>query len=513
MTAFELGAALNALTPRRLHRHSWLFITINLVIGNVIPLALGLWQQFRDPTATSIILILAALLIVLPLVHALSYRLHISGEDIVIYSGRLFKSVRHVPLANLHNVNLRRNVLHRWLAVAEVRLETAGSGGESEAVLRVLSLEDAQHLQRYLLSQQQSQSSPHHSALAQTEAQIPHTGDNLLPLPHGELIRLGLSTNQGLGISAFIFYVFIEFQDYDRMVAWIGGRLFDSLWLTEILSRWWIMALLALFVLWILNKLSAILFVYLGYSHFTLLDSGGERIQQQRGLLTQHSSHIRKTRIQVWRIQQNPSLRLFKRYRISIDTAVMDGGKGGERGISLLVPIAEQETIQSLLRHWQLPYFTQVQRLAARAWRRIFITYVFKSSLYCGILALGLVGFSEKIPVQSAAWLWLALIPLQLIAAVRRAAFAGWHCEKGYFFYRDGWLWRHWHIIALKNIHAIALQHNYFDRRYRMASLILDSMGCSALNRPFAIRYLPQETAKILAKLLWQRQIKQSAKR
>lgn len=500
MTAFELGQALNVLSPRRLHRYSWLFITLDLIIGNVIPLGIGLWQQFHSPTATSVILLIALAFIIFRLLHQLSYRLHISGEDIIIYSGIFAKNVRHVPLANLHNVNLRRNLLHRYLKVAEVRLETAGSGGQSEALLRVLSIEEAEHIQAYLLSQQQNSSN--------TAATQPlTTSDNLLPLSRGELIRLGLSSGQGLGISAFLLYIFFEFQDHSRLMAWIAQHLFDSAWLAAMLQQWWVLAALFLIAAWLLGKISAIVATFLGYSRFALFDSGGERIQQNRGLLTQHTSHIRKTRIQVWRVQQNPTLRFFKRYRIVIDTAVMNAANGAERGISLLVPLAEYDKLQALLTHWRLPFFSHIQPLAQGAWRRMWIGYLLQSGGFCLALAAAIAAFAENIPPQAALWLWLALLPVQLIAALRRAAFAGWQCEGGYFFYRDGWLWRRWHIIALNNLQILALQHNFFDRRTQMASLILDSMGSNAFNRPFYIRYLPVKTARALAKVLHRRQI------
>lgn len=491
MNTLELAHAINAHTPRRLHHHSWLFIALNLILSTAtsIPLWIGIWRQLRHPTliGISIILLCTLVLIAYTLLNYHFYRLQIKDEDLIIHSGIFFKKIRHIPLTNLHNINLRRNPLHRCLNVAEVRLETAGSGGQSEALLRVLSIKDAEHLQHYHLQQQST------------------AANNLLPLTHSELIRLALSSGQGLGIAALLLYVFFEYQDYDHIAALMAKYLFNSDWLATFLQHWWGMSILLLLALWLLSKLSSLIATYLSYSHFTLLDDG-KRLQQQRGSLIQHQRQIRKKRIQVWRIQQNPLMRLFQRKRLVIDTAVLNTHQHSERGISLLIPIADQPTLDRLLNHWGVPQFDNTHPLAKGAWRRIWIGYLLKSAILCLLLAIIVSFISNKIPPQTAAWLWLALLPLQALAAKRRAAFAGWQIQHNHLLYQDGWLWRHWHIMPLAHQHTLSIRHNPFDRRHQMATLIIDSMGSTAYNRPFQIHYLPVKTAKALVNILHQQQ-------
>ncbi len=66
-----------------------------------------------------------------------SFRLRYEGTELVISSGILFRNERHVPYARIQNLDAVRNVAHRLLGVAEVRVETGG-GQTPEATISVL---------------------------------------------------------------------------------------------------------------------------------------------------------------------------------------------------------------------------------------------------------------------------------------------------------------------------------------------------------------------------------------
>jgi len=67
----------------------------------------------------------------------LSFRLHYEGTELVIRSGIIFRNERHVPYLRIQNLDAVRNVAHRLLGVAEVRIETGG-GQAPEATISVL---------------------------------------------------------------------------------------------------------------------------------------------------------------------------------------------------------------------------------------------------------------------------------------------------------------------------------------------------------------------------------------
>ena len=67
----------------------------------------------------------------------LSFRLRYEGTELVIRSGLIFRNERHVPYARIQNLDAVRNLAHRLLGVAEVRVETGG-GQAPEATISVL---------------------------------------------------------------------------------------------------------------------------------------------------------------------------------------------------------------------------------------------------------------------------------------------------------------------------------------------------------------------------------------
>ncbi len=74
---------------------------------------------------------------IVALVRYFTFRLRYEGTELVIRSGILFRNERHVPYARIQNLDAVRNVVHRLLGVAVVRVETGG-GQAPEATISVL---------------------------------------------------------------------------------------------------------------------------------------------------------------------------------------------------------------------------------------------------------------------------------------------------------------------------------------------------------------------------------------
>lgn len=95
-------------------------------------------------------LIAVGALVVASLAEYFTYRYTLQGDGIRIRSGWLHRSLREIPFARIHNVNLHQSKpLHR-LFVAEVRLEAAG-GIKPEAQMRVLRMDQALALEALLV--------------------------------------------------------------------------------------------------------------------------------------------------------------------------------------------------------------------------------------------------------------------------------------------------------------------------------------------------------------------------
>ncbi|MBV7433744.1 PH domain-containing protein [Cardiobacteriaceae bacterium TAE3-ERU3] len=424
----DLATVLGAHDMRRLHRHSWLFILTGLVIQWIFPISIALWSQFHNVQTLWVVVAIGLFIVLGSVLHFLTYRFCIHDGDVVIHYGILFRMTRYVPLHKVHNVTLHRTLLHRWLGVAEVRLESAGNGKRSEALLRVLSLDDARAFER-LIEQY------HHADERAQES------DNLLPLSHMEVLRYGLISNAGLAWGGFLTLLMVMLgvddwlsNDMPKMV--VEGELWHQA------SFWWLSALVVVATIVLLGKFSTILAAFLGHSHFYLSDSDSH-ITQRRGLLTKVESHVPREKIQCWRIVQNPFHRWLRRYALHIDTAVtaVKLKNGGSRGIRELVPLADVETMGELLKRWTHtnPLERAINPLHPKADRRIFIRYSLLWLVMLASLAFLWWLFQGEhegsvIYYWTLFGLWLALLPLNYFAACRRVAFAGWQLE------RDGWL-------------------------------------------------------------------------
>ena len=140
----------------RLHPLSWLFVLLAQLKQFILPLLVLLFAGRGDRNDLWG-LIAVGVLVALSLAEYFTYRYRLRGDAIVVRSGWLHRSVREIPYARIHNVNLHQSLLHRLFGVAEVRLESAG-GIKPEAQMRVLRLDQAEALEA--LVRQRGQSTP-----------------------------------------------------------------------------------------------------------------------------------------------------------------------------------------------------------------------------------------------------------------------------------------------------------------------------------------------------------------
>ncbi|WP_460775604.1 PH domain-containing protein [Microbacterium sp. GXF7504] len=118
------------------------------------------WEQPRDPVdwvlandlsvvAASAVLAVIALLV---LGFTLAWRFHtfrITGDDVEVRSGVLFRSHRRAPLDRVQGVNLTRPFVARFLGLA--KLEVLGAGTSGNVKLEYLRLHDAETVRADIL--------------------------------------------------------------------------------------------------------------------------------------------------------------------------------------------------------------------------------------------------------------------------------------------------------------------------------------------------------------------------
>ena len=502
--ADALAQALDAAQERRLHPSSFLFLAgaqawavlAGFLLPTVINMALdGSLKKLSGAAARRRLFVPALLLTgifsLLPLagiLHFLTYRFSIRGSDIVIRSGILVKQTRHIPLDKIHNVTLRRNLLHRILGVAEVRLESGGTGEQSEALLRVLSLADAQACVRILQPNGAAFRQPGHDVMP---------SENLLPLGWRERVRYGVIGGTGLGLGGAAGVLF--FQVFDGQ-AWLAAHLphwADAFSGSRIGGYTVFYTAAGLLVSALFGKLSAALAAQINWGNFTLSFADG-RITQTRGRLTRIRSSLPAARIQAWHIVQSPTARLFGCCSVLIDTVMRPDRN--ETAVRTLLPAANARTVRRLVRLiGGADTEPQWQPVHPKAWRRYFVRYQIYTAL-CLAAALLLLRLTARLPENTAfaaAFCWLAALPTTLAAAAACARNSAWALDaEGFLHWKSGAIVRRHSIARAADIQSLSLLHSPFDRRNGMNDLLADTRGA---NPPIRLRYLDENSAKQLA--------------
>ena len=474
----------------RLHPLSWLFVLIAQMKQFILPLIVLLFAGRGDRNDLWG-LIAVGVLVVASLAEYFTYRYRLRGDGISIRSGWLHRSLREIPFARIHNVNLHQSVLHRMFGVAEVRLEAAG-GIKPEAQMRVLRLDQALALEA--LVRQRGHAQP-----AAADADVQPSAP-LLTLSTGELVRLGLISNRGMLVVAAAFGAFAQTGDDifgvlvkrwgKAVTGWLtdfaGAHAHDDPLVIGLGAATLVLAALALV------RLLSVLLAILQFHGFVLREDDG-RISVERGLLARSRSSAKRRRIQAWSLREGVLHRWFDRRSLRVDTATGQRGAQEQHTLKDIVPIATPRRCDELIHHF-LPDAgwgaLDWQPLHRHAWLRIAVPGLLLVLVACGFLCW-----------RFDAWglLALALLPLQLWRARRIAGACGFASNGRIVAWRTGWLSKTWNFAEVGKLQAARLSQSPLDRRLGMASLLLDTAGASPFGAPLHLRHLPLEVAEVLS--------------
>ena len=472
----------------RLHPLSWLFVLLAQLKQFILPLLVLLFAGRGDRNDLWGLLAMAGL-VVASLAEYFTYRYLLRSDGIRIRSGWLHRSLREIPFARIHNVNLHQSLLHRMFGVAEVRLESAG-GTKPEAQMRVLRLDQALALEALV----RRRGNPGVAA-GEADAAPP-----LLALSTGELVRLGLISNRGMLVvaAAFgalaqtgedVFGVLVERWGrllFGRVSEFMGEHAHDS---TLGIG---LAAVSLVVVALVLVRLLSVLLAILQFHGFTLREDDG-RLSVERGLLARSRSSARRRQIQAWSLREGVLHRWFRRRSLRVDTAAGQRGAQEQHTLKDIAPIASPGHCDALIRHF-LPDAgwdaLDWQPLHRGAWLRIAMPglLLVLVAVVAGCWRFGGIGL-----------LGLLLLPLQLWRARRIAAACGYADNGRLVAWRTGWLAKTWNFAEVDKVQALRLAQSPLDRRLGMASLLLDTAGASPFGAPLHLHHLPLAAAQALS--------------
>jgi putative membrane protein len=486
----------------RLHWSSLFFDIISHSRNYLIPAVIALFSAAKGNSYGVIfagLFFFPSLAVSLFRYFTFKYRVH--NRQLVVEQGLIFRRVRTVPVERIQNIDLVQNVLHRLFGVGEVRVETA-SGGEPEAVLRVLTLQQVEQLRNEIFGNRSEinvhpipdfesggaelrpagscePGSNHASDIAvdrQTStvrSSAPSQVINLVEMKLTWLVLAGLASNRGMIMVGIGFGLLYQTDMMDQIdLQWIQGLIPANLDRAAFVGLG-LAGLLALMVLLRILGVGWYLLRFFGYR----LTSRGDDLQISCGLLTKVSATVPRKRIQLISIHQNLILKWMGLTSLRIETA---GGTSDQEDASKSVsrrwflPVVPESELASLLFHLRpdfdwLPKENHWIKVAPRAFAR-----KSRKLLIISIL-VGVAGYYVLPP-----WGWLLgliALPLLLIRTYLDLKSIGYaRLEQGVVF-KSGFFDRKTSYTFLDKLQTLRVDQSPFDKRWKMASLTIDTAG------------------------------------
>lgn len=483
---------------RRLHPLTLVFSAFGIARGMLWPAVAGGFG-FGEGELDRILPIVLAVLAIPALLGAAAkyalYRWRVDADELLLRSGVLNRQNRVIPLARVQNVEVRQSLLQRVLRVAELRVETAGTGLQAEAVLSVLGVGEAQSLRTDLLARRRAQ-----AAAVAVDAGV-DAGDAVQPMERpaveplarlttADLLLAGATANEA-GVIAAAAAGLLQFTDE------LPGDLFERL-IRDAVERtegaYVVVGAAAVLLLMLVGWMISIAGSLVRYHDFTLVVDGGE-MRKRYGLLTVHEASVPLQRVQAIRLEETFLRRWLGLASLMIETA---GGSPGQRGgAEAFVPIARRRDVGRLVRgifadaqvddaHFQ-PVHPKAER---RLRRRYLITFL--------LLVWAPIWVARWFDVQPAGMLapYVAiLLPLPWLMARWQYASRGWALPPGYVLARSGVLNRVTWIVPDRKLQTMHVLDTPFQRRLGLSTLVVDT---AAGGKQAAVVDLAHSTARRL---------------
>lgn len=402
------------------------------------------------------------------------FEYELTSDTFDIHSGVIARRSREIPYRRVQNVDISRTLVQRAMGVAELRIETAG-GTSSEAHLRYVGYDEAKRLQDELRERTAGERAP--------ETDEPTPADDR----RGELLyRI---TGRDLGVLAVASFD-LRVASFLAVILSIGAptMIIDLVLLLPIDPVVVVVAaaLVVVIASAVLSGSSAIINNY----GFTLTRVGDE-LRYERGMLQRYDGSIPLDKVQTLVIHEN----LFKRWlayaSLTVETAGYGPSQQGNESAKA-VPISRTETVRSIAREIEPFEDVTFTRPAPQARIRYTVQY-----LALATVALGASYAAFSFTTFEFAWWVIAVgLPLAPAAAHLKWVHRGVAVTDEYVLTRTGFWNRRTHVVPHYRIQTIAESQTVLQRRWRIATLVVDTAGSSGIVGGDPIAYdLAQELA------------------
>jgi putative membrane protein len=502
--------------PAFLHPSSIFFEVVSHVRKYLIPAVFAVYSAASGGifgSGLAVVVFGGALVATLVRYFTLRYRIH--ENDFIVTEGLLFRRVRSVPIRRIQNVDLVQNIVHRMFGVAEVRIETA-SGTEPEAILRVLTRRQIEELRAAIVGGANMLPILAHQALGVDDGDSTIAGPTVPEIATIKIIHrislkqlalAGLASNRGtvfLGVLAGLYFQSQyswdptsnsqgKYREWFRINSEAIGNLLPKF---DTPGGYALTVSLGLLVLFSCLRLFGIAWYILRFYDHQLTRQANE-LRISCGLFTKLSATIPRKRIQFISVHRSLLMRWMKLASIRIETAG-GGGKQGEDAAATVsrrwfLPVVAEEDVNRLLAElrpgmqWDDAQVTwhAVSPLTGRRLTRFALLFSILLSLIGGI----------AIPPWGAS-VGLVSFPILAFRAHKKSRSMRFSRNTWGVAYRSGLLTRKLSFAFYDRIQTVHWKQSPFDRRWKMASLFIDTAAAGPAGHLIDVVYLDAEFAR-----------------
>lgn len=440
--------------PKKLHPISAVLNALKQLKEMIIPLLAFVVFGSRGSIGGNIFLFAGIASILLVLAYGVlswfRYTYRIEENELRIEYGIIVRKKRYIPLERIQSLDLSEGIMHRPFGLVKVRVETAGSGGEAEAVLTAVQKEEALAINKILQDVKSN-----FSELMEGTG-IPERREEILYKISGKELLMLASTSGGVGVVLSAFIAFIsQFDDlipYEKLFKNIesfyvtGGILFISL-----------VVFIGFFLAWLIAVISTMF----KYANFTL-----KRVEDDfiisRGLLEKRQTTIPLKRVQAVRITENLIRQPLRYASVYIESAGGSGSKDESARVTIL-PIIKKKMIRDILEsHLGGDLSSEV----VSAPKRALVRYCVRGWVIVTPIIIGLL-FLLKI------WgiLFILLLPLSAFWSYLVYRDAGWRIDGSQLVLTYRSLVKHTVFMSKNKVQAIDMKESYFQRKKNLATI------------------------------------------
>ena len=461
----------------------------NLLIPAVIVFATG-----SQASLGIILIFFLGLNLLQAFIRYFTFTYQVEGGELTTRQGLFERRERRIPLIRVQDLRLEQGLVHRFLGVVDLQVETA-SGQGAEASLSVLSRVDAERLRQAVFGQVAELT--RRGAGGSSPAEVPT--EVIRKLGTRDLVLAGLTSNQAASALVIVFASWQFFDDllpkatYERLVEAFTSRL--EQWVNQGDHANWV-AIGAIAVALIAVGLAVSVAGSLVLFHNFTLSRRGEDLHRSYGLLTRRSSSLPRRRIQLLHIQETWLRRLLRLTTLRVDTAgSAPGQEQGREGRDVLLPVLPRREVASLL-----PILFPDLDAAAPPWQDVSRCAIRRGTMKGAIVLLALTAINWGI--QRHLWaLWpMLLLPAIYLINLLNFRHLGYALSDRFFWTRRGWLSRDTHLVPVRNAQTIVLRQTPFDRRFGVVTLFVDTAGQAHTKSGPQLRNVPFDQAEITAR-------------